>query len=64
MPVLLHFGAPIMNDFAVLSLSDRLTPWNVIEKRINKSAEADFVIVLYNPKVLQGRLILQEQKRL
>ncbi len=43
-------GAPIMNDFAVLSLSDRLTPWNVIEKRIDKSAEADFVIVLYNPK--------------
>ncbi|MCX8069733.1 MAG: precorrin-3B C(17)-methyltransferase [Thermodesulfovibrionales bacterium] len=43
-------GAPLMHDFACISLSDRLTPWELIEKRLDKSAEADFVIVLYNPK--------------
>jgi precorrin-3B C17-methyltransferase len=43
-------GAPLMNDFVVLSLSDLLTPWEVIEKRIGCAAEGDFVIVLYNPK--------------
>ncbi len=43
-------GAPIMNDFAVISLSDRLTPWSIIEKRLEMSAKADFVIVIYNPK--------------
>jgi cobalt-precorrin 5A hydrolase / precorrin-3B C17-methyltransferase len=43
-------GAPLMHDFASISLSDRLTPWKVIEKRIDAAATADFVIVLYNPK--------------
>lgn len=43
-------GAPLMQDFAVISLSDLLTPWEVIEKRLKFAAEADFVIVLYNPK--------------
>lgn len=43
-------GAPLMNDFVVLSLSNLLTPWEVIEKRIGCAAEGDFVIVLYNPK--------------
>ncbi|MGB9854213.1 MAG: precorrin-3B C(17)-methyltransferase [Candidatus Bathyarchaeales archaeon] len=43
-------GAPIMGDFAVISLSDLLTPWSQIEKRLKAAAEADFVIVLYNPK--------------
>lgn len=43
-------GAPLMHDFACISLSDRLTPWEVIEKRLDTSADADFVIVLYNPK--------------
>jgi len=43
-------GAPLMHDFAVISLSDLLTPWQVIENRITAAAEADFVIVLYNPK--------------
>lgn len=42
-------GAPLTHDFAVISLSDLLTPWEVIEKRINAAAIADFVIVLYNP---------------
>lgn len=43
-------GAPLSHDFAVISLSDLLTPWDIIEKRIKAAAMADFVIVLYNPK--------------
>ncbi len=42
-------GAPLTHDFAVISLSDRLTPWETIEKRLRAAAEADFSIVLYNP---------------
>ncbi len=43
-------GAPLSHDFAVISLSDLLTPWEVIEKRIECAAEGDFVIAIYNPK--------------
>ncbi|MDZ7833933.1 MAG: precorrin-3B C(17)-methyltransferase [Desulfobacterales bacterium] len=43
-------GAPLMHDFAAISLSDLLTPWPVIEKRIQMAAEADFAIVFYNPR--------------
>lgn len=43
-------GAPLMHDFAVISLSDHLTEWELIQKRIEQAAEADFVIALYNPK--------------
>jgi len=43
-------GAPLTHDFAVISLSDLLTPWEVIEKRIQAAVQADFVIVIYNPK--------------
>ena len=43
-------GAPLMHDFAAISLSDLLTPWEVIERRVTAAAEGDFVIVLYNPK--------------
>jgi precorrin-3B C17-methyltransferase len=43
-------GAPLTHDFAVVSLSDLMTPWEVIEKRIEHAAAADFVIVLYNPR--------------
>jgi precorrin-3B C17-methyltransferase len=43
-------GAPLTHDFAVISLSDLLTPWEIIEKRLEAAASADFVIVLYNPK--------------
>lgn len=43
-------GAPLTHDFACISLSDLLTPWEVIEKRIECAAMADFVIVIYNPK--------------
>ena len=47
-------GAPIMHDFCHISLSDLLTPWEVIEKRLRLAAEADFVICLYNPRT-KGR---------
>jgi len=43
-------GAPLMHDFAAISLSDLLTPWEVIEKRVEAAARGDFVIVFYNPK--------------
>jgi precorrin-3B C17-methyltransferase len=43
-------GAPLMHDFAAISLSDRLTPWELIERRLDAAASADFVIVIYNPK--------------
>ncbi|MDO5675414.1 MAG: precorrin-3B C(17)-methyltransferase [bacterium] len=43
-------GAPLMHDFAAISLSDLLTPWELIEKRLEAAAAADFVTVLYNPK--------------
>ena len=42
-------GAPLMHDFAVISLSDLMTPWATIEKRLRAAAAADFVICLYNP---------------
>lgn len=45
-----RLGAPLMHDFASISMSDLLTPWDVIEKRIEAAASADFVIVIYNPK--------------
>lgn len=43
-------GAPVMHDHCSISLSDRLTPWELIEKRLHLAAEGDFVISLYNPK--------------
>ena len=43
-------GAPIGNDFCAISLSDALTPWETIEKRLRAAATADFCIVLYNPQ--------------
>ncbi|MEG1060754.1 MAG: precorrin-3B C(17)-methyltransferase [Oscillospiraceae bacterium] len=42
-------GAPLIHDFAVISLSDLLTPWEKIERRLRCAAEADFVICFYNP---------------
>ena len=42
-------GAPLTNDYCVISLSDALTPWQVIEKRLHAAAMGDFVTVLYNP---------------
>ncbi|HET6718132.1 MAG TPA: precorrin-3B C(17)-methyltransferase [Rhodocyclaceae bacterium] len=43
-------GAPLTHDFCAISLSDLLTPWPVIARRLNAAAEADFVVALYNPK--------------
>lgn len=43
-------GAPLMHDFAAISLSDLMTPLNLIYKRVDAAASADFVICLYNPK--------------
>ena len=42
-------GAPLMNDFCVISLSDRLTPWETIEKRLRCAGEGGFSVCLYNP---------------
>jgi len=43
-------GAPLTHNFCSISLSDLLTPWAVIEKRLEAAAMADFVVALYNPK--------------
>ena len=43
-------GAPIGHDFCVISLSDLMTPWEVIERRIKAAATGDFVTAVYNPK--------------
>ncbi|PHR26481.1 MAG: precorrin-3B C(17)-methyltransferase [Desulfotalea sp.] len=45
-----RLGAPLMHDFAAVSLSDLLTPWALIEKRLEAVAMADFVTAIYNPK--------------
>ena len=42
-------GAPLMHDFAVISLSDLMTPWELIQKRLAAAASADMAICLYNP---------------
>lgn len=52
-------GAPLMHDFAAISLSDLLTPWKKIEKRLLCAAEADFVICLYNPSSMKRKDYLQ-----
>ncbi|MGI9484821.1 MAG: precorrin-3B C(17)-methyltransferase [Geminicoccaceae bacterium] len=48
-------GAPLGHDFCTISLSDLLTPWSVIEQRLQAAAEGDFVIALYNPASLRRR---------
>lgn len=45
-----ELGSPIMHDFVSISLSDLMTPWEVIENRVEKAAEGDFVITIYNPR--------------
>ncbi len=46
-------GAPLMNDFCSISLSDKLTPWSLIEKRIEGAIVGDFVIALFNPQSIE-----------
>lgn len=53
-------GAPLIHDFAVISLSDLLTPWEKIEKRLRLAADADFVICLYNPSSKKRAIISRE----
>ncbi|MDA8157945.1 MAG: precorrin-3B C(17)-methyltransferase [Deltaproteobacteria bacterium] len=48
-------GAPITNDFCVISLSNLLTPWKDIEKRLKAAAAGDFVIIIYNPKSMKRK---------
>ncbi|HEY6838792.1 MAG TPA: cobyric acid synthase [Geobacteraceae bacterium] len=55
-------GAPLMHDFAVISLSDLLTPWDLIERRLVAAATADFVVALYNPRS-KGRVRHLERAR-
>jgi adenosylcobyric acid synthase len=55
-------GAPLMHDFALISLSDLLTPWELIQRRLFAAATADFVVALYNPKS-KGRTRQIEEAR-
>jgi len=57
-------GAPLMHDFAVISLSDLLTPWEVIRARLESAAKADFVICLYNPKSKKRVTQIEEARRI
>ncbi len=53
-------GAPLMHDFCLISLSDLMTPWQTIEKRLRAAAQADFVVCLYNPSSHKRRDYLQK----
>lgn len=53
-------GAPLMHDFAVISLSDLLTEASLIEKRLRLAAEGDFITVLYNPKSRSRKALLEK----
>ena len=57
-------GAPIGHDFCVISLSDLMTPWELIEKRITAAAQADFVTAIYNPKSIERYWQLYRLKEL
>jgi precorrin-3B C17-methyltransferase len=59
-----RLGAPLMHDFAAISLSDLLTPWEVITKRLEAAASADFVIALYNPKSKKRTEHIVEARRI
>ncbi|MDO5132140.1 MAG: precorrin-3B C(17)-methyltransferase [Eubacteriales bacterium] len=53
-------GAPLIHDFALISLSDLMTPWETIEKRLRMAAAGDFAIVLYNPSSHRRKEHLQK----
>jgi len=57
-------GAPLMHDFAVISLSDLMTPWDLIKKRAALCAEGDMVIALYNPRSKKRVTHLDEVREL
>lgn len=62
-------GAPLMHDYATISLSDLLTDWDLIKKRVDLASQGDFVITLYNPKshgrttqIVEAREIMRKYK--
>jgi len=55
-------GSPLMTDFAVVSMSDLLVPWEIIKKRVEAAAKGDFVIVIYNPSSKKRIHQLQETR--
>ncbi|ADQ15609.1 precorrin-3B C(17)-methyltransferase [Halanaerobium hydrogeniformans] len=57
-------GAPLMHDYVVISLSDILTPWDQIKKRLKAAAEADFITTLYNPRSSRRKMQLQETQKI
>ncbi|WP_432823930.1 cobyric acid synthase [Trichloromonas sp.] len=57
-----RLGAPLMHDFAVISLSDLLTPWTLIRRRLDAAGRADFVVALYNPRS-KGRVRQLDEAR-
>ncbi|TAK31690.1 MAG: precorrin-3B C(17)-methyltransferase [Chloroflexota bacterium] len=57
-------GAPLMHDFAAISLSDLLTPWETIRRRLKAAAQGDFVIGLYNPSSRQRRNQIVEAREI
>ncbi len=59
-----RLGAPLGHDFCAISLSDLLTPWTVIERRLRAAAEGDFVVALYNPVSARRREGLERAKEI
>jgi precorrin-2 C20-methyltransferase / precorrin-3B C17-methyltransferase len=57
-------GAPLGHDYVVLSLSDRLKPWDVITRRLTAAAAADFAIAIYNPASVSRRHQLADARTL
>ncbi len=57
-------GSPLMTDFAVLSMSDLLVPWDIIIKRVEAAAQGDFVIVIYNPASKKRIHQLQDTRKI
>ena len=57
-------GSPLMTDFAVVSMSDLLVPWEIIVKRVEAAAQGDYVIVIYNPSSKKRIHQLQDARKL
>jgi precorrin-3B C17-methyltransferase len=57
-------GSPLMTDFAVVSMSDLLVPWEIIMKRVEAAAQGDFVIVIYNPASKKRIHQLQDARKI
>lgn len=57
-------GSPLMTDFAVVSMSDLLVPWEIITKRVEAAAQGDYVIVIYNPSSKKRIHQLQDTRKI